>query len=64
MYKHIKSFLMLVGWRMVLISGQDWEFSMELFEGAQLPHIFCDRAIVDNGLVNIDFTQTFSLTIT
>ena len=63
MFKHSKSLMLIVGWLMLVSQAQDWPSSdMDLFEGAQLLHIYSIHIIISRR-PSINLAQTFTRTI-
>ena len=55
--------MLIVGWLMLVSQTQDWPLrDMNLFEGAQLSHIYSSQIII-SSIGNVDLTQTFTRTI-
>ena len=67
MFKRSKPFFLVLTCLLLLGQAQDLKVGfnnpMDMFEGAQLPHIFSQYLAVNPGSGNIDFSQAFTLTI-
>ena len=67
MFKHSKPFLLVLACLLLIGQAQDLIVGssnpMNMFEGAQLPHIFSQYMVLDPASGNIDFSQAFTLTI-
>ena len=57
----VLAYLLLIGQAQNLGVGSD--ISMDMFEGAQLPHIFSQYMDLDPAIGNVDFNQDYTLTI-
>ena len=67
MFKHFKHLLFVLAYLLLIGQAQDLRDppnnAMNMFEGAQLPHLFSQYMVLDPGTGNIDFNQDYTLTI-
>ena len=67
MIRHSKFFLLVLACLLLIGRAQDIRVErslfFDLFEGAQLPHIFSQYMDLDPAAGNVDFNQDYTLTI-